>query len=126
MCSPLPSPGTWRPRPSSRGIFVQGCGATLNRLPQFTSVQIARVENHYAGLNRVGWSNADYDRAYLSYTQTLDPSDRMRSVAEMHHLVSDQLPVIPYWLRPVITANAKSLKGPVARLTADVQYATLG
>src|SRR5438445_613119 len=31
------------------GIFVQGCGATINRLPQFTSEQIARPENRYAG-----------------------------------------------------------------------------
>ena len=38
---------------------------------------------------------------------------------------TDQLPVTPYWLRPVITAYVKGLTGPVARQTADVQYAVL-
>ncbi len=108
------------------GLFVQGCGATLNRLAQFTSAQVARPENHWAGMNRMGWLSADYDRAYQAFTQTLDPSDRIRDVAEMHRLLTSQLPVIPYWLRPVITAHVRELKGPVARQTADVQYSVLG
>ena len=76
--------------------------------------------------NRMAWVSADYDRAYQTFTQTLETNDRVRYIAEMHRLVSEDLPVTPYWLRPVITAHAKGLKGPVARQTGEVQYATLG
>src|SRR5262249_11756931 len=107
------------------GIFVQGCGATFNRLQQFTSDQLARPENRWSGQNRMAFLNQDYDRAYQAFTQTLDQPQRLRNVAEMHHLISDQLPVTPYWLRPVITAHVKALKGPIPRQTADVQYAVL-
>jgi len=41
----------------------------------------------------------------------------------MYRLVSDQLPLTPYWLRPVIIAHARALKGPIARQTADIQTA---
>ena len=91
------------------GLFVQGCGGTLNRLQQFTSAQLARPENRWSGMNRMGWLSPDYDRAYQAFTQTLDGSDRIRTAAEMHRLLTEQLPITPYWLRPVITAHVRAL-----------------
>jgi ABC-type transport system substrate-binding protein len=107
------------------GIFIQGCGATLDRLEQFTSSQVARPENHWGGRNRMAWVNPEYDAAYERFSQTLDRSDRIRTAGEMFRMITEQVPVTAYWLRPVITAHTRDLQGPVARQTAEVQHTML-
>jgi peptide/nickel transport system substrate-binding protein len=107
------------------GVFIQGCGATLDRLEQFTSSQIARQENHWGGRNRMAWVSAEYDAAYERFSQTLDRSDRIRIAGEMFRMLTQQVPVTAYWLRPVITAHTRDLRGPVARQTAEVQHTML-
>ena len=108
------------------GVFIQGCGSTLDRLDQFTSSQIARPETHWAGRNRMAWVIPEYDSAYERFSQTLDRSDRLRTAGEMFRLLTQQVPVTAYWLRPVITAHTRDLQGPVARQTADVSHTMLG
>jgi peptide/nickel transport system substrate-binding protein len=107
------------------GVFIQGCGSTLDRLDQFTSSQIARAENHWGGRNRMAWVSAEYDAAYERFSQTLDRSDRIRTAGEMFRMLTQQVPVTAYWLRPVITAHTRDLHGPVARQTAEVQHTML-
>ncbi len=108
------------------GVFIQGCGSTLDRLDQFTSSQIARPENHWGGRNRMAWVSPEYDAAYERFSQTLDRSERIRTAGEMFGLLTQQVPVIAFWLRPVITAHTRDVQGPVARQTSDVPHTMLG
>lgn len=86
---------------------------------QYTSEQIPGPGNRWRGDNRGGWANADYDRAFDAYNKTLDPSQRIRHIAEMERIYSEQLPSIPHWLNPNITAHVAALKGPVPRYSPD-------
>jgi len=86
---------------------------------QYTSEQIPRPENRWRGENRAGWENAAYDRAFEAFTRALDPSERVRHIAEMERTFTAELPGIPHWFNPSVTAHVGALKGPVARQTPD-------
>src|SRR5439155_7571146 len=53
------------------GLIIRGGGPNLNGL---TTETAARPENRWAGDNRYGWSNPEYDRFYQAWTTTLDPT----------------------------------------------------
>ena len=72
----------------------------------------------YSGLNRMAWTNADYDRAYQSFTQTLEPSERVKKVAEMHRLVSENLPGFTLYFSQANYTWVAALKGPPARVNS--------
>ena len=84
-----------------------------------TSAQVPAPNNRWRGDNRGGWSNSDYDRAFDLYSKTLDPTERIRHAAEMDRIFSLELPAIPHWLNPNITAHTSAIKGPVPRYTPD-------
>jgi len=86
---------------------------------QYTSAQVPAPNNRWRGDNRGGWSNPDYDRAFDLYSKTLDPTERIRHAAEMDRIFSLELPAIPHWLNPNITAHTSAIKGPVPRYTPD-------
>ena len=92
-------------------------GQATKPLQAYTSEQIPRAENRWAGENRAGWANADYDRAFAAFSGTLDRREQIRQTAEMERLFTENLPAIPHWFNPSVTAYVGSLKGPVARQT---------
>ncbi len=78
----------------------------------WTSVEIGAPGNQWAGNNRAGWSNAEYDRLYDAFMTTLDQAERTRQFIGMQRLLSEQLPLfIPYFGLQVNT-NAIALQGP--------------
>jgi len=94
-------------------------------LLDYTTEQIARPENRWRGSNRGAWSNAAYDRALEAFSVSLERSERIRHIAEMERIFTDELPAIPHWFSPNVTAHVASLKGPVARINPMTTGGTL-
>ena len=86
---------------------------------QYTSEQVPGPGNRWRGDNRGGWSNPDYDRAFDAFNKALDPAERIHNAAEMERIFSAELPSIPHWLNPNITAHTSAVTGPLARSTPD-------
>jgi peptide/nickel transport system substrate-binding protein len=106
------------------GITLRGGGPGLNGL---TSAEIARPENRWNGGNRYGWSNAEYDRAFDNWTKSLAQADRVRYVAEMERIITEDLPILPNYFEASVTAALSSVEGPTPRQNPDAgpQLATL-
>jgi peptide/nickel transport system substrate-binding protein len=100
-------------------------GQATKPLENYISSQIPRAENRWTGEDRGGWSNADFDRAYDAFSRALDVNERHRKTAELERIFTANLPAIPHWYNPSVTASVASLKGPVARQTPDSPTAIL-
>jgi len=98
------------------GITLRGGGPGHNGL---TTAEIARPENRWNGGNRYGWSNADYDRAFDLWSKSLAQADRVRYIAEMERLLTDQLPIVPSYFEATVTAASNLLDGPVPGQNPD-------
>jgi peptide/nickel transport system substrate-binding protein len=83
------------------------------------SAEVPRPENRWAGNNRGGWSNPEYDRLWQAFDTALDPRDRDRYNAEMERLLYDSTGVIPNMFTVVVNARSGTLKGPKIRATPD-------
>lgn len=101
------------------GVLVWGGGGDIVGLESFTTEQAAGPHNRWRGDNYGAWSNPTYDRAFVEFNQTLRPSDRIRVMAELNRILTEELPWIPYWYQPIVTAHLAAVKGPVARQTQD-------
>jgi peptide/nickel transport system substrate-binding protein len=60
----------------------------------FSTAQVARPENRWNGINRGGWSDAEFDRLVSSFNTTLDPDQRVGQRVEMARILSEALPAI--------------------------------
>ena len=83
----------------------------------YTSDQIPRPENRWSGDNRGGWSNSEYDRLFAAYNATLEQSDRVKQLAQLERMLTEELPIIPNMYSAYAVAVAAGLHGPVARHT---------
>jgi peptide/nickel transport system substrate-binding protein len=99
-------------RAKAPGLSIRGGGASLRSLENFSSKQVAAAENRWSGRNYGGWVNPAFDRAFTAFDQTPKPSERIRQVAEMNRLITEELPTIPHWWEPNITAHVSAVMGP--------------
>ena len=97
------------PALSSATTFI----GEINYLNAFTASQIPTPANQWRGMNRGGWANADYNRAWDAFNSSLDRSQRDRQVIEMMKVATDQVPVLFNFHNPNITGHLAALKGPV-------------
>lgn len=104
-------------RSTTPGLSTGGQGS--RRLEAFTSESIPRPENRWQGQNRGAWSNAAYDRAFQAFSVALEQSERIRHIAEMERIFSEDVGSIPYLFTIVVTASASTLKGPTLRKTPE-------
>ncbi|HEY3115496.1 MAG TPA: ABC transporter substrate-binding protein [Chloroflexota bacterium] len=96
------------------GLQVRGGS---NDYSNYTSVQIPRPENQWRGSNYGGWNSPDYDRAFGNWLTTLDPSERVKRIADMERVMTEQVPIIPHFFDVQVNPHPASLQGPVARYT---------
>jgi len=94
-------------------------GLSVPRFDKFSVAAIAGPENRWAGTNRSGWNNADYDRLWQSYGGTLDAAERVQQVVQMEKIFTEEVPAIPHFFSPAATAYVAALEGPVAAQTPD-------
>jgi ABC-type transport system substrate-binding protein len=75
--------------------------------------EIGSVQNRWAGQNRGGWANPEYDRLWNAYTTSLDRADRNRSMIGMAKLVSEDVPgLFVYYSNSPIFAHKSTLERP--------------
>jgi ABC-type transport system substrate-binding protein len=96
------------------GITTPGAaGGTQRRnLEYFSSGQIGSTANGWAGSNRGGWSNPEYDQFWATFNVTLDRAERTRRAAEMMKLISEELPGWPLYWDFNVMAYSSVLRGP--------------
>ena len=78
-------------------------------LPQFA---IPRAENRWAGGNRGGWSNPEFDRLIDTFTTTLARNDREQLMTQLVRVHTDDEPSISLFFRAQPWAYATALRGP--------------
>lgn len=92
---------------------------SLNKL---VGSAIATAERRWAGVNRGGWLNADYDRFVEQYVSSLDRAERNRAGAGAFKLASEELPALPLYYLSLASAFTSALKGPVGGYTNDTAW----
>jgi peptide/nickel transport system substrate-binding protein len=101
------------------GLHTTGATGFHRDMARFTTAQVRRPETRWQGNNSGGWSNAELDRLWDAYNNTLDRNERITQLAQMEHILSDQLPMIPHYYTPIVTAHVAALTGPTARTSRD-------
>jgi peptide/nickel transport system substrate-binding protein len=81
------------------------------------SAEIGTAANRWSGENRGGWSNAEYDRLFLSFQTTLDRTERTRQVVQMLKLVSAELPALLWYFALQFNTHTGAVRGPEAGVT---------
>ncbi len=96
------------------GLFATSGGADGEALlPNYTIANIPTADNRWRGSNRGGWANAEYSRVLDAFQTTLDVATRTQQIAEMERIFSQEVPAIPLYFTPEVTAFSSELKGPV-------------
>ncbi|MPZ15075.1 MAG: hypothetical protein GEU73_11735 [Chloroflexi bacterium] len=98
------------------GLQIRGGN---NSYRNYTGGAIPRPENHWQGANYCGWNSPDYDQAFQGWLTTLAQSDRIKQIAVMERVISDQVPIIPHFFDPQVDPRVAALQGPVARQTPN-------
>jgi ABC-type transport system substrate-binding protein len=93
------------------GVFVFSYACCETSLLGYSSVNIPNADNRWAGSNRPGWSNPEYDRLVESFARTLDRSERERQVTEMIRIFSSEPGSVSLSISPRPYAHASALRG---------------
>jgi peptide/nickel transport system substrate-binding protein len=94
-------------------------GLSSPRYDKFTIPAISGPENRWAGTNRSGWNNPEFDRLWQAYGTTLDPKERIAQIVQMERIFADDVPAVPHFFTPAATAYVAALDGPVTAQTPD-------
>ncbi len=94
------------------GLLVWGAAAPRASIHLFITPQIGTAQTRWGGQNRGGWSNAEFDRLENLSTTTLDPRGRTAHIVAMAKLLSDEVPVYPFYPNLGSVAHLSALKGP--------------
>lgn len=78
----------------------------------FTIRQIPSPETRWGGQNRGGWVHPQYDRLYEAFTTTLDRSERVRRLAGLAQILSQEVPNIPLMPNLGAIVHLAALTGP--------------
>jgi peptide/nickel transport system substrate-binding protein len=102
----------------TKGTFP---GITLNNntvgrrdfgLDKFISSRIGGPHDNWAGGNRMGWSNPEFDRLFDTWTTSVETSQRTARLLEMMKILSDELPALPLYYNFQVLAHTNGLQGP--------------
>jgi ABC-type transport system substrate-binding protein len=92
-------------------LYASSTGVRETQLDIFSSSQIATAGRNWAGQNRGGWANADYDRWWDAFNSTLARSQRDQQIVEMMKVLNDQLPGIFLYFNIGPEAHTAALRG---------------
>jgi peptide/nickel transport system substrate-binding protein len=87
-------------------------GSETERLLRFAGSEIGLASNRWRGSNWAGWSNAEYDRLWDTFKQTLDRNERTRLAVQMMKVLNDDLPAYVVYANFAVMAHVASIKGP--------------
>jgi peptide/nickel transport system substrate-binding protein len=86
----------------------------------------ATAQNRWAGNNRGGYSNPEYDRLIDIFAGSLDRGERNRAVVQAFKLTSEELPVLPLYYLPLVATRASFLEGPVPGVNDELAWDNIG
>lgn len=76
------------------------------------SANLATAQNRWAGANKSGFSDPEYDRLYQAFISTLDQTERTRQFVQLERTFSEQLPAFVTHFQINTTVVASTLRGP--------------
>jgi peptide/nickel transport system substrate-binding protein len=79
---------------------------------EHTSSALPTAQNRWAGSNRGGWTNGEFDRLAQRFNATLARAERTPLLVQMAKIFTDDAAVISLYFNPTTTAFVSSLKGP--------------
>ena len=94
------------------GLLVISGTAGESALGLLASASIPGPGNRWVGINRGGWSSADYDRIFSAFNTTLDRGERVGQVRQMLRIYSEELPIVSLAFSVGDDAVVSALKGP--------------
>jgi len=110
----LPSAQAQNPeaRATFSALFTYSQNLGESALLGLSSASIPRAENRWAGANRDGWSNAEYDRLLQVFTTSLVRDEREQMVTQMVRVLTDEVHAISLFFRAQPWAYVNALRGP--------------
>jgi peptide/nickel transport system substrate-binding protein len=96
------------------GLQMRGGG---DHPSAYTTDQIPGPDNRWYGSNRGGWSSLEYDRVVRLYMTTLEPSERVKLLAQAERLITEEVPLLVRQFNAYVVPHVAALRGPVARHT---------
>jgi len=87
-------------------------GGGLVGVGSLVTTAIGTPANRFAGSNRSGWSNPEFDALYARWSVTLDADEHGRLEAQMRRIQTEQLPGVPLFFNLQIAAWLAGLNGP--------------
>ena len=94
------------------GLSLRGSGQAF---ATHVSSQVAGPANRWAGTNRGGWSNADYDRTFATLERTFALSERVPLIARLERIVSVDRAITMNTWESQVNAVIAGLHGPEPR-----------
>jgi peptide/nickel transport system substrate-binding protein len=109
----LSSDGQLRDTHPSLANTSAGAGAPGDvTLAEHTTDLIPSAANRWAGYNRGGWSNPEFDRVAQRFNASLARNERTQLLVQMARIFSEDAAVIALYFNPTTTAFVSTLKGP--------------
>jgi peptide/nickel transport system substrate-binding protein len=98
--------------PMNRHTFP-GLGGSQNGVREaFTAEQIGTPENRWAGNNRGGWTDPEYERLWTAFNTTLPRSERDQLQVRMAAMATEKLPSFMLYFLGSSYAQVAELSGP--------------
>ncbi|MEA2640584.1 MAG: peptide/nickel transport system substrate-binding protein, partial [Chloroflexota bacterium] len=79
--------------------------------PKMASSQIATEANRWAGSNRGGYRNPEFDRLYDVVVRSFDRTARDQATIQALKFASDDLPILPLYYLSLAAAHTATLEG---------------
>ncbi len=109
----LSSDGQLRDTHPSLANTSAGAGAPGEiTLAEHTTALVPSAQNRWAGYNRGGWTNPEFDELAQRFNRSLVRSERTALLVQMARIFTDDAAVIALYFNPTTTAFVSSLKGP--------------
>jgi peptide/nickel transport system substrate-binding protein len=96
------------------GLQMRGGG---DHPSAYTTQKIPGTENRWHGSNRGGWSNPENDRLVGLYMTSLEPTERVKLLAQIERLITEEVPLLVRQFNAYVVPHVAALRGPVARHT---------
>jgi peptide/nickel transport system substrate-binding protein len=101
------------PRNTWPDLYITSSGAREADLSILATSEIGTAARRWAGNNRSGWSNPDFERGWAAFNTSLEPSLREQAIVEMMKVVTDQVPLVFINFNIIPIAHAPALHRPV-------------
>lgn len=83
---------------------------------------IATADRRWAGVNRGGWLNPEYDRLVDVFVGSLNRSERNQAAVEAFKIAGDALPAIPLYYLSLASAYTSTLQGMTGGYSGDTAW----